>query len=678
LQRDPTVLPEAQAIVGAGPARVDDPRPWKRHRLAQQLSERRLVGGGVFEHGLVRQAPAPQHADHLARDLCGQRVQFRSGGRRQRAETRAAVGLVHVLTVEHDGVQMHNEFAGRAESLHHRHGAATAAVIREARMPGAASCAGVSAQGEVHRSEEIHVSAVTLLENLVCPRCGVVYEPAAPGVQCPSDQAVLIRMSVREAHPHDALLGRSIANRYQVIDVIGAGGMGAVYLALQEPIRREVAVKVILGDNAKDTEVRHRFFREARAVAALTNDHCVRLFDYGEDGDGLLYMVLEFVRGRTLKQAAREAGVFSPQRVVDVGVQVCDALAEAHAAGMIHRDLKPENIMLVSTSAGRAVRDKVKVLDFGVAKMLRGDRDDADETLHTRAGIVLGTPRYMAPEQATRRGPGRESDQYSLGVVLWELLSGRPPFTGATAFETLSAHAATPLPPFDPRLCVPGGLASVIERMLAKAPEARFPSIEAAGEALHAADLANHAATGVAVVEHLPSDIVQLLPDSTSREFSAELGASAEPATPVRGRSRRPLAAAVTVVVLGAGIVATVGISRAPVGGDGQSARGPASVTAHDAPAPKPGPVVPDAGTQAIAPSAASDGVPVRDPSPAPGQLPTSSNVPAIASAAGSADLPVAAPSSPVTPKPPKPAPGGKPPPRQSRVPAPPSRFEPL
>lgn len=349
---------------------------------------------------------------------------------------------------------------------------------------------------------------------------------------------MLVRASVREKYPADSLLGCAVSGRYLIVDVLGAGGMGAVYLALQEPIRREVALKVIKGEAARDADVRNRFFREARAVAALTSDHCVRLFDYGEDEGGLLYMVLELVRGRTLKQVLREEGTLSPARTIEIGIQVADALAEAHGADIVHRDLKPENIMLLAGPGQRAGREKVKVLDFGVAKVMRGDVDEPVDSVHTRAGMVLGTPRYMAPEQAGSRGPGPASDQYSLGIVLWELLTGRPPFTGATAFDTLTAHARDPLPTIDPALRVPEGLVRVLYQVLAKAPEDRYSNVEALGEALAAlkggADVHR---TGE--VEGLNTEGVEMSPESTSREFAASMVAD-DPAIPYPGEGVTP------------------------------------------------------------------------------------------------------------------------------------------
>jgi serine/threonine-protein kinase len=188
-------------------------------------------------------------------------------------------------------------------------------------------------------------------------------------------------------------------------------------------------------------------------------------------------MVLELVKGRRLSDAIREEGVLSPVRAVDIACKVLNALSEAHALGLVHRDLKPDNIMLVIGPWGE---EQAKVLDFGIAKV----RTKEKETLETGTGLLLGTPLYMPPEQAMARGAETRSDLYSLGVVLFEMLCGHPPFTAATVFEVLLAHREKPVPPLPPECQVPPALEAAIARAMAKEPEQRFADAADMAQAL--------------------------------------------------------------------------------------------------------------------------------------------------------------------------------------------------
>ncbi len=313
----------------------------------------------------------------------------------------------------------------------------------------------------------------TILGQRICPACGRISQAVA-GDRCPEDGAALLAPDVLDRHPDDPLLGTVLGGKYLLLDLIGAGGFGAVYRAIQDPVGRPVAVKVIRPRADADVEaLRGRFFREARALAALNADQTVSLYDYGEDGQ--LYMAMELVEGPTLSSIMRREGALAAERAVRIALHVLESLAEAHARGIVHRDLKPDNVMLVRGPLGD---EKVKVLDFGIAKMKGPAADD----FATRDGVVLGTPQYMAPEQARGQAEPR-SDLYALGVMLFEMLSGRRPYDGDTPYAVLAAHETTPTPELAAGLVAPA-LSGVVHRAMSKDPDRRYPDASAMSRAL--------------------------------------------------------------------------------------------------------------------------------------------------------------------------------------------------
>jgi serine/threonine protein kinase len=300
-----------------------------------------------------------------------------------------------------------------------------------------------------------------------CRKCGQTWEGAAPGTRCPNqDAGVLVDYALWQSMPTDDFLGRAVADKYAVIGKLGDGGMGAVYRALQEPVGRPVALKVIASESAVEGDQRGRFFREARVVSRLSDPAVVTLYDYGEDDDGTLFMVFELVEGELLSSLMQREGALAPGRVVAMMQQVLSALMEAHAAGLIHRDLKPENLMVSVDARGN---EKIKVLDFGIAKLLDQELDG----VQTREGIVLGTPRYMSPEQCQDRALDGRSDLYAIGVLLYEMVVGRPPFDAVSPLDILLAHVREPVPPVSPHLNLPPALVALIEQTLAKDPADR-------------------------------------------------------------------------------------------------------------------------------------------------------------------------------------------------------------
>ncbi|MFN3202561.1 MAG: protein kinase domain-containing protein [Bradymonadia bacterium] len=319
----------------------------------------------------------------------------------------------------------------------------------------------------------------------VCPLCDVP-RTLPVGHPCPDhpDRA-LLDPAIKARHQREAMLGRRLGDKYALIDLLGKGGFGAVYRAIQHPVGREVAVKVIRQGEGDNPEMRARFFREAKVVARLSHPATVTLHDYGEE-DGALYMVFELVKGRSLASLLRSDGPMAPKRVVDLTVQILGALSEAHDQGCVHRDLKPDNVMITLDPWGA---EKAKVLDFGIAKMV-SEKEGADRetlTVETVKGYVLGTPRYMAPEQARSATIDGRTDLYTLGVVIYEMLTGKAPFHGDTPLSVLLAHINEPVPPMPERLGIPEPLQHAIRQALSKRPDERFGNAETMARSLVAA-----------------------------------------------------------------------------------------------------------------------------------------------------------------------------------------------
>lgn len=257
-----------------------------------------------------------------------------------------------------------------------------------------------------------------------------------------------------------------IAGRFRIEREIGTGGMGTVYLATHLDLERPVAVKIIRREFAGDADIADRFLREARTMAKLHHPHAAMIFDAGSLPDGRHFIVMEFVEGETLSQALAREGRFPASKAVNIATQICDVLEEAHRLGIVHRDLKPSNILLGPRG--------VCVLDFGVAKVLASSAESTATCASTGSGQLIGTPRYMSPEQCLGQRVGARSDLYSLGVLLYEMLAGRPPFIDPMQSALLVKQATAPAPPL-PRLRqdIPRPLALAVHTFLAKRPEDR-------------------------------------------------------------------------------------------------------------------------------------------------------------------------------------------------------------
>ncbi|HET7787375.1 MAG TPA: serine/threonine-protein kinase [Myxococcales bacterium] len=273
----------------------------------------------------------------------------------------------------------------------------------------------------------------------------------------------------------DPLIGRTLNDRYRIIEQIGSGGMGRVYKAAQAPLDRMVALKVLGAGHDRDPNFYKRFFLEASVTARLTHPNTITLYDYGRTEDGVFFIAMEFLAGRTLSQAMQADGPLAQERVIHIAQQICRSLREAHGLGIIHRDLKPANVMLLRQHDDH---DFVKVLDFGLVKFFSGDTADADIT---NAGTFMGSPHYIAPEQARNQSPDQRCDIYSLGVLLYHMLTGRVPFTAAAPVDIILKHLHdTPVPPRElrPELNIAPELQDIVLRCMAKEPGERFQSMD--------------------------------------------------------------------------------------------------------------------------------------------------------------------------------------------------------
>ncbi|MGI8495479.1 MAG: serine/threonine protein kinase [Pyrinomonadaceae bacterium] len=257
-----------------------------------------------------------------------------------------------------------------------------------------------------------------------------------------------------------------IANSLRVEGIIGRGGMGTVYRATHLSLDRTVAVKIINPEFVANADINQRFTREARLMAKLRHPRAAVIYDSGSLPDGRLFIVMEYVEGETLSEVLKKEGRLPFRRAVEIATSICEVLDEAHSLGIIHRDLKPANIMLNERG--------IFVLDFGIAKMLHTDNRESLNLSMTGTGFLVGTPYYMSPEQCLGEKVGAQSDLYSLGALLYEMIAGRPPFNDDILSALIIKHATAEPPPieqFSPD--VPPALSVIIKRLLAKKPEDR-------------------------------------------------------------------------------------------------------------------------------------------------------------------------------------------------------------
>jgi serine/threonine-protein kinase len=264
---------------------------------------------------------------------------------------------------------------------------------------------------------------------------------------------------------------------YRLTACIGIGGVGEVWRAWQDPPGREVALKVLRGPTLEDADAVRRFEREARAASRLSHPNTIRVFDFGVTEDGVRYIAMELLRGLNLDAIVRTYGPLPPARAIHLMRQACASLSEAHAKGIVHRDVKPANLFVVRDDGGE---DRLKVLDFGLARVLRGQATASSPSPVTPEGIICGTPAFISPEAVSGEGLDARSDVYSLGAVLYFLVTGTVVFPHLSIAESVLAHVGrAPAPPSTRVDGVPRDLERVILRCLEKRSGERYPSVDA-------------------------------------------------------------------------------------------------------------------------------------------------------------------------------------------------------
>jgi serine/threonine-protein kinase len=338
----------------------------------------------------------------------------------------------------------------------------------------------------------------------------------------------------------DPLVGQTIDGRYLVEGVLGEGGMGVVYRARHTGIDRKVALKVLRSEFANDREILERFVLEAKTASALGNPHIVDILDFGRLPDGSTYFAMEHLEGISLTEAINQR--LTPERIAKIALQVCDGLGAAHAKNIVHRDLKPDNIFILQRGGG----DFVKLLDFGIAKV----STDSTQKL-TRAGAVFGTPHYMSPEQAAGTTVDHRADIYALGVILYEMASGKLPFDSDNFMGILTQHmykAPIPIRALVNNSDCPPGLEAIVQKCLEKLPGSRYQSVNELADDVR-----------LLLAGQIPKAVNELLGRSnrvtgTQVDYFKQAGpALMIPGTPPRARpARSPLVAIAAVLAVAA------------------------------------------------------------------------------------------------------------------------------
>ena len=310
---------------------------------------------------------------------------------------------------------------------------------------------------------------------LHCPQCGRQY--AHSERVCPLDQTPLqADATIAVEAPIDPMIGRTFDDKYRLDEKLGVGGMGTVYRATHLLIDRPVAIKVLSSRFVEDEAAQIRFRREARAAGRLQHANAVTVTDFGTTADGHVYIVMELLEGRTLRDVLAHDAPLDTARAVSLMLQISAAVGAAHEAGIIHRDLKPANIFIVQRPNAPA---SVKVLDFGIAKLAAEALEEDDHMTLTQVGVMIGTPRYMSPEQCDGVQLTPASDVYSLGIILYEMLTGITPFIGSTPLAVAMKHSsAPPRPPSEIVATIPPAIEGVVLHALEKNPGHRPANAE--------------------------------------------------------------------------------------------------------------------------------------------------------------------------------------------------------
>ncbi|HZS37765.1 MAG TPA: serine/threonine-protein kinase [Polyangia bacterium] len=395
----------------------------------------------------------------------------------------------------------------------------------------------------------------------------------------------------------DRYLGTTIGGRYKIVEKLGEGGMGVVYLAEHVALEKRVAVKVLSGDFAKRRDLVERFAREAKSASKIGHENIINITDFGETPSGSAFFAMEYLQGHDLAHHVRASGPMPIERVVRIAAQVCRALGAAHAKGIVHRDLKPDNIFIVEREGPP---DFVKVLDFGLAKvsMLEGEARRL-----TRTGMIFGTAEYMSPEQARGEHADHRSDVYALGCILFELLTGAVPFRATSFMGLLRKHIEEA--PDAPSARVPQvtpALDSVVLKALAKDRESRFQTMKELALALSAATDVDPKAVWGSQEDALPRTMVEVRAEPSESEVSFAFK-----------RSPRRAAAIVGLALVAAAGAAWLALARR---------------TAAKSESP---PIA----APAIAPAQSSASAPVAAPAVAPAAAPRASRVAVLSTPAG-------------------------------------------
>jgi serine/threonine protein kinase len=411
--------------------------------------------------------------------------------------------------------------------------------------------------------------------------------------RCPDDGTVLVLAPPSSAPAVDPFVGKVVDGRYRIEGMLGSGSMGTVYRARQLNIGREVAIKILRQDRNADETTHARFKREAELVAKLSSPHTVTAFDSGRTAEGEPYIVMELLRGESLGQRIAKVRRIEVAEAIDIAIQVLRSLSEAHAKGIVHRDLKPDNVYFAGVESASGSREIVKVLDFGIAKLV-GRVDASLDVVETQAGAVFGTPRYMSPEQAQGLPLDARSDLYTLGAILYQMVSGRPVFDDREAVVVMARHiktAPTLLRDLGLPVPIPEDLDNLLSDVLAKDPSLRPPTADVFAERLlriYEATLAD--SSGMRVMRRSS-------PNPMSSASFAALGAASPPDEPTvmtdsvkesappppRSRSLAIVVGSAAAVVLLGAVTWFAMMRRAP-------AAVPPAAVAPDAPAATPAP----------------------------------------------------------------------------------------